>query len=53
VLVQKNPLDNESPWSSEDATETMTADLVAAEMSSIGAELAVLQISESAFHNYV
>ncbi len=48
-LLQQNPLDCESPWVSDDGSETMTSDLVAAEMSSIGAELAVLQISETLF----
>jgi hypothetical protein len=48
-LVQKNPLDCESPWVSDDGTESLSADSVAAEMSSIGAELAVLQISNNIF----
>ena len=46
LLLQRDPLDCESPWVSDDGTETMSSDLVAAEMSSVGAELAVLQISE-------
>lgn len=45
-MLQKNPLDAECPWTSEDGSETLSAEAVQAEMTSIGAELSVLQISK-------
>lgn len=47
LMVQKNPLDPECPWESEDGSEILSSDAVAAEMASIGAELSVLQIKGS------
>jgi hypothetical protein len=44
-MVQKNPLDPDCPWESDDGSEVLSADAVSAEMASIGAELSVLQIS--------
>ena len=46
-MVQKNPLDPDCPWESEDGSESLSTDAVAAEMASIGAELSVLQISKT------
>ena len=49
-MLQKDPLNFESGWESEDGSESISAEAVAAEMASIGAELAVLQISKSYFN---
>ena len=51
-MLQKDPLNFESGWESEDGSESISAEAVAAEMASIGAELAVLQISKCSYFQF-
>lgn len=45
-LRPKDPLDQSSPWISDDGTEEIPSEVIADDMTKIGAELAILQISK-------
>ena len=46
MVRPKDPLDQESPWVSQDGSVTIPSHQVAAEMQEIGSELAILQLSK-------
>ena len=46
-LSPSNPLDQSAPWVSEDGEEKIEAEVIQEDMTRIGAELALLQISKN------